>query len=320
MRTLEGFRWYRLRSAPRQPDKPAQSDPTAGQLFAALVAAHAELLDCDGAEPAALAVAWIRPPGEEQIRFLVGGRPFFPPAGSQAAEEAAEVPVLYPPGARGVPVGDCEMARVFEGFPWWLRCLGEPDALLPATSEQDQDRSRGSFDEYVAHLGGPFAWLLIAEPLAFGAIEQELTSLSTRIPLLRRRENSESDRLQLEQAQGRYREMTRARVSGIWNVSVLMGGMEAASARRAAALLCSASDLDGLPYVLMPEARGGPFADVLLAPAETRDSGCSPFPATAELVAALARPPARELPGIRLVTPHTFDVTPEQSEIGRAHV
>ncbi|MEU7524115.1 ATP-binding protein [Saccharothrix sp. NPDC042600] len=42
------------------------------------------------------------------------------------------------------------------------------------------------------------------------------------------------------------------------------------------------------------------------------DAPRSPFAAGAELLAAVARPPRKELPGIRLVEPARFDVTPER--------
>lgn len=38
----------------------------------------------------------------------------------------------------------------------------------------------------------------------------------------------------------------------MWSVHVLVGGVDDVSARTAAALLCGASDLDVLPYVLTP--------------------------------------------------------------------
>jgi DNA helicase HerA-like ATPase len=60
-----------------------------------------------------------------------------------------------------------------------------------------------------------------------------------------------------------------------------------------------------------PAATAGRAGPVVGGPATAGAAARFPFRAGGELVAALARPPRRELPGITLLTPHTFDVTPE---------
>ncbi|MEU5692779.1 ATP-binding protein [Actinosynnema sp. NPDC020468] len=292
MGLLDGFAFHRVLSAPRPPRDPAVPDPVPAQLFAALSGAHAELSDDAGS---AIAVAWCRLPGDERLRFLVGGRPYFPPAGKGGG------PLLYPPGATGVGA-DLDVAE----FPHWVRCPGRVDPLWTA----EGTGARGGFDDYVSHLRDPFAWLVVAEPLAASVVDRELLALSTSIPRLRQRENSEADRVALERAQARYRELSRARTGGMWNVHVLVGGVTEVGARRAAALLCGASELDELPYALEPGTAVGPFD----APPAAGDADAprSPFAAGAELLAAVARVPRKELPGIRLVEPAAFDVTPER--------
>jgi DNA helicase HerA-like ATPase len=87
-------------------------------------------------------------------------------------------------------------------------------------------------------------------------------------------------------------------------------------------LLCSASDLDGLPYLLTP---GDQVTDLATArqsraaPSQWPAPTARPGPvvrASAELLAAIARPPRRELPGIRLVERAAFDVTPDHADDG----
>jgi hypothetical protein len=111
-----------------------------------------------------------------------------------------------------------------------------------------------------------------------------------------------------------------------------------------AGLLCASADLDGLPYALapmpgcagldevldgslvaghnLPAVIGGPpglAPGTQLPPSRARDADISPpawqFHASSRLVAALARPPAREVPGIRFVLRPDFDVTPETAVI-----
>jgi DNA helicase HerA-like ATPase len=80
-----------------------------------------------------------------------------------------------------------------------------------------------------------------------------------------------------------------------------------------AGLLCASVALDGLPYALSPamapaaepEQVGAPGGDAV---------PISPFCGSTELLAALARPPECEVPGVRLALRPDFDVTPEWTD------
>lgn len=305
------FQLFRLTATPRPPR--SGPDPTRSQLFAALTASYASLADGDG-EPAALTTAWLRPPGDARISFIAGGAPWFPPAGDGSGgppDRGDEIAVSYPPGATGRPLSATEMLAMTESMEHWITCGGAPSILRMTDVSGRESGLRGSFDDYVAHLHGPFGWVVLAEPVAAADIEEELAQLAARIPALRKRETSEQHRLASEQAESRYRELTRARVTGKWNVRIVVGGQTAATARSVAALLCSASGLDDVPYVLNPGRDTMSFAEAVGKPAEFGDGARAPFTASSELVLALARPPSRELPGIRVVDLPRFDVTPE---------
>ncbi|MFD3427397.1 ATP-binding protein [Nocardia fluminea] len=208
-----------------------------------------------------------------------------------------------------------DSAKVLEDWsriPVWTRAVGRPDALWShSDGTAAATAGRGGFEDYVAHLPGEFVWLVVAEPLPSSEIEVELADLELRLPRLRARENSEPDRIDLHRAEFRYREIARARPAGLWAVHVLVGGPELPSTRRAAGLLCSAADLDNLPYVLTPGSATGPLQQMLDTPVTNAQGFRSPFTAGAELLAALARPPRREIPGVRAVEPAVFDLTPE---------
>ncbi len=93
--------------------------------------------------------------------------------------------------------------------------------------------------------------------------------------------------------------------TGLWRVRLLAGGGDTAAAARVAGLACASADLTGLRYALAPA--GGaprPLRDLL------EDPGL-PFEASTELVAAVCRPPEREVPGVRLALRPDFDVTQE---------
>jgi len=316
--SLEEFTWLQLITVPRVEEDNDHPDTTRRHLFAALTGAHAELRgDVDG-PPGALAFACLRAPGQTRLQYLLGGLPHFPPApDAPISSPGTVIPVLYPPGSTGRVVESRQVASDLTSIPSWIRCTGEPDALAtPEAQANASEKLRSPFDDYVAHLDGSFAWVVVAEPLPLSEIDAELAVITARTPLLRQRENSESHRIELERTQARYRELAKARPSGAWAVHILVGGSSAAQARRAGSLLCSAGDLDEVPYVLLPSDVMGSLG-ATLSETVKGEHGRSPFMASTELLASIARPPSRELPGIRTVTPLAFDVTPETAESDR---
>ncbi|MGW0252110.1 ATP-binding protein [Nocardia goodfellowii] len=280
-------------------------------LFAALTAAHAQLLDPSA--DTGLLVAWERPAGADRIRIVFGGNPHFPPAVQTGIPIA---PVMYPPGSTARVLDATEVISAWSQIPVWLRCAGRPDALWtagPGTTAQLP--GRGGFEDYIAHMPGAFVWLVLAQPQPASTVDAELAALEVQLPRWRARENSEPDRIAAARGESRYRELARARSPGVWAVHILVGGTNEHSTRLAAGLLCSASDLDDLPYVLSPTAETGSLTatwDTIIDSTSATDR--SPFLASTELLAALARPPIHELPGIRAIEPATFDLTPERDD------
>jgi hypothetical protein len=289
MTALDSISWLQLRSVPRPVDETGPGE-LRRQIFAALAGAHAELL---GGQPAGLlAFCCLRPVGVRRLQYLVGGSPRFPPAGSVARESglARDAPVLYPPGATGAPVPASGVQAALDAFGVWTACLGQPDVLWTLDDDSSRAALRAPFDDYVAHLPDAFGWLVIAEPQPVISVDAERNRLISRIPTLRQRENSEVHRIELERTQARYRELTKARSSGVWSVRVLVGGPDTACVHRTAALLCSASDLEDVPYMLMPGRGTGSLARCLATEA-VADEARSPFLATSDFLASVARRP-----------------------------
>lgn len=189
-----------------------------------------------------------------------------------------------------------EVLASWDRYPSWVVCTGQADALWSPDDTRRQ-QNRGGFDDYVAHLGDEFVWLTLARPLPADHVDRELVELAGRIPELRIRERDEASRIAPHRASGRYRDLARARTTGLWHVRVLVASGMPAAARRAAALLCGAADLDDLPYALAPSGAPMSFSEALATTVVTADGHAAPFPATTELLAVLARPPKRELPG-----------------------
>jgi Helicase HerA, central domain len=336
MSLWQGYRFHRLlavlhdASSDREQPGKALSD-TARSLLAALTAAHATLL-ASGDPDAAVLTAWIRSRRDGQLHLMLGGRPFFPPATGHvfppAAGAAESHPhetrraVLFPAGALAADVPGQEVADMLAHFPFWVACTGRADALwAPDQQAAPKVPQRGAFDRHVAHLGEPFAWLVIAQPALPSELKPELDTLVAEILPLSRGEVSEAKRVGLERKQARHRELSRSQVGGFWQVRILAGGTAADHAAAIAAALSAASDLDGLPYVISPGTGPGSLADAWHADIRDEHGSRAPFTASTELLVALTRPPAHELPGVRLAQPHTFDVTPENDGAGdRLHL
>jgi DNA helicase HerA-like ATPase len=307
-----GFQFHQLIQVPRPEESTEEQrrEDRAGPLAASLTGAHADLRAA-GVPGAMVLTAWVRSPQDERLRFLYGGRPYFPPAvrvAAPARDGTTTRALLFPPGAIATDLSIVDAEALLAPFRSWVPCQARADALwAPAGNKQERPTvRRGSFDRHVAHRRGPFAWLVLAEPLLPQELEPELRSLVNEILPLSRGEVGEAKRVELERKQARHRELSRALAGGGWRIRVLVGSVDPHGATTAAAMLCAASELDGLPYVLEP---AGP-------PVTAPDPQQATFTSGTELLAALSRPPERELPGLRLVEQHRFDVTPEQARDG----
>ncbi len=110
----------------------------------------------------------------------------------------------------------------------------------------------------------------------------------------------------------RHAELLRGGSGGFWRISVAAGGTDEVSAARVAGLFCASADLGGLPYALSPAAVS-PRSPGESPAVEPGGDGipAAPFYGSTDLLAALARPPEAEVPGVRFALRPDFDVTPE---------
>ena len=258
-------------------------------------------------------------------------------SGLVGSEEGREVFLALPGGARARPLGRGALTGLMARLPAWRAIGGISDGLLPGDERRADGRRGPSLEEcLLAAWPGPFGWLLVAEPLGATEIgqlagelaqrEQYATGDSDRFP----ERATAARRLNL-----RHAEMRKGVSAGMWRIWLLAGGSDAEAAARVAGLVCASADLSGLPYAITPDqsatgdrgsqlsaARGLREAladpDAAGQPPAGGDAVAGyPFCASSELVAALSRPPEREMPGIRLALRPDFDVT-QESAAGRA--
>jgi uncharacterized protein len=196
----------------------------------------------------------------------------------------------------------------------------------------------------------PFGWLLLAEPVARDFLD-DLATTAARAQLAAQQTSSPRAQLAARRAAARHGELRRAASTGMWRIHLLAGGRTPQEAAHVAGLLCASADLSGLPYALVTRTGTGALRDVLAgqaahirqhvgpngAASTWRDDNFelalrapavaarladpdgsqdtpqpqSPFCASTRLLAALARAPAREVPGVRFTLRPEFDTTPE---------
>ncbi len=249
--------------------------------------------------------------------------------------DGGQVVLTFPAGARALPLPPGHASDLLARMPCWTQLAGITDALLAGRGDQgpaSRDARPSLEDGLMSAWSGPFAWLVLAEPVSAGQL-YDLTAEVSLAQFSVQRSDSPPAQLAAQRLSARHAELRQAAATGLWKVRVVAGGAAPAAAAQIAGLLCASTDLDGLPYALAPVPGCAGLAETLegsrpvvasvhaglsrgaLLPRAHDDPDTSapaaPFYASSKLVAALARPPARELPGIRFVLRPDFDVTPE---------
>ena len=311
---------YRIMEIPRRDDgsaaEPGQraqtSDPGRAQRVAALAAAYHAGIAVGAAAGGAVAFGWVRLAAGGPVRVVAAGDAL---AGSLLTGE--DVLLSLPGGARAALLPRGELAELLGRLPAWREIAGISDGLLaPAEERRQGGRPTGhatlTLDEcLLGSWSGPFGWIVIAEPLRLA----ELRSLAGEVGRRQRLAEGAADRfpgraVEARRLRERHAEVEQGASTGFWRIRVLAGGCDAASAARVAGLFCASAGLDGLPYALSPAAPDDRAEDQADIPGGDA-TPASPFCGSTELLAALARPPDREVPGIRLALRPDFDVTPE---------
>ena len=326
---LNGLEAYRITQIPRRPSSVRQpaGDPGRAQRVAALAAAYQAGADqAAGAE--AVVIGWLRPGDDDPVQLLAAG------AGLVGSRREREALLTLPGGARARPLPGGALAGSMSVLPCWRAIGGISDGLLASGERRGGAAAPSppapSLEEcLLAVWPGAFGWLLVAEPVGgaeargladavarqraglAGGAEREAAARSEAGPADGAERELAARRLAL-----RHAELRRGMSTGLWRVRLLAGGSDRDAASRVAVLACASVGLAGLPYAIAPVP--GPavsLRELLEDPATATPGGDallgSPLVASTELVAALARPPEREIPGVLLVSGPDFDVTQE---------
>ena len=308
-------RAYRVSEIWRPRDQEGQGPRQRGRAQrAALTAAyHAGV---SGPGDGTVAFGWIRTEAGGPVHVLTVGEALAGTAGA----EGGEVLLSLPGGARGTALRREELSWLTGQLGCWREVAGISDSLLAAGGQGGREPA-ASFDEgLLGNWTGPFGWLVVAEPVSRSGLRVLLEEAGSRQRAAEGAAGRFPGQAGLARRLGeRHAELQRGESAGLWRVTVLAGGADAGSAARVAGLLCGSADLEGLPYALspVPPVPGGPGG------AGGDGVPSSPFYGSTELLAALARAPVAEVPGVRLALRPEFDVNPELAvrgpgaEIGR---
>ncbi|MFJ9964052.1 ATP-binding protein [Streptomyces avermitilis] len=314
-RQLVGMETCLLGEVPRRRPSPGrplgQDDELRAQRLAALVSAYHARRPGDPTGGSVL-VGWARHAADRPLDVIVGGSALI---GARAGEAGGHTALLsLPAGARAHRQAPGAAASALAAFPCWSVIAGVTDGLLideePSISGTP-GRQRPTLEDCLLGVWQePFAWLALAEPVP----ADELIELTGDVADDQRGAQSKAAgspeyAIAAARLERRHKELAKASATGLWRIRLLAGGRTAEEANRVAALVCASADLEGLPYALKPTGRAGDLPTVLGATAPEPDM--FPFHGGSDLLAALARPPAQEIPGVRFALRPEFDVTPE---------
>ncbi|WP_233508366.1 ATP-binding protein, partial [Spongiactinospora gelatinilytica] len=269
-------------------------------------------------------IGWLSRGSGSPLELITNAGPLTPPRPPRRASDtpadpapAGPQPLLFPGGARGVPIGP-EWLDDFADLVW-TPCPGRQAPPLGGRREPAPDEIKlpTLFEStLVTLMSRPFGWLVVAEPTDL--LDSEVAHLRTQLNVLRQYgDASERSRYDAERAERRMQELDAFREAGLWNVRVLAGAASPEELRQIAPVLVGSVEMSQHPYRLRSAPSGGGESVYGLAEALTigvedpADEAAAPFAATAGALAALAGLPRREVPGVRVLDAGYFDVTSE---------
>ncbi|HEX6448481.1 MAG TPA: helicase HerA-like domain-containing protein [Trebonia sp.] len=310
--TLNGECWpelrrlgaYRITEIPR-PDSAMAGDAGRPQRAAALAAAYHAAVTT--ATSGTIAFGWIRPAAAGPVHVIVAGHAL---AGSTLPGNSGlprntvghgDVLLSLPGGARGTALPSGGLGRLLDGIGCWQELAVVSDGLLVPDGGNGQHAAPPGMTFEEGLLGSwvdPFGWIVVAMPLPAPGLRTLADGVARRLHLAESAADRFPERaVEARRLAARHAELRRGASAGFWRIRVAAGGPDPASAAQVAGLLCGSAGLDGLPYALAPAGDAG-----------------APACGSTELLAALARPPGTEVPGVRLTLRPEFDVTPDMPE------
>jgi uncharacterized protein len=316
---LDGLSAFRISQIPRShdpaaPDSGGRDVPDHGrpQREAALAAAYHAGIQVRGG----VAFGWVRTARGGPVHVIAAGEALAGSSANGPDADDEDVLLSLPGGARATVLRPGALAGLLCQVACWREISAISDGLLaPAGAPRPQPgwSAAPSLDEVLlASWTGPFGWFVLAEPLPPATLRSLADEAARRQHMAQAAADRFPERaVEARRLAERYSELHKGASSGFWRIQVLAGGCDAAAAAQVAGLFCASAELTGLPYALSPAPPGSKPAGSASIGLGGDAAPATPFCGSTELLAALARPPRSEIPGLRLALRPDFDVTPE---------
>lgn len=229
-------------------------------------------------------VAWVRGRPSGAVQVFVGG--------VETGAESDDTAVGFPPGAKGRTQSASEIEAALSGLHWQRTQL----TLDAGTATEDSLADR--LEELFTLTSAPMAFFAVARPVTPSAVGTTVEALSDELGRLEAlRTGRGVHRRQLARVEQNLEYFDRSVGVGCWELEVWTGGADDRGARVAAAMLAGSGDLAEVPLLLRPQSADNAgqytWSDTIVVGADA--------------VAAVMRPPFRELPGVRVTPLPEFD-------------
>lgn len=229
-------------------------------------------------------VAWVRGRPSGPVQVFVGG--------TENGPESDDAAVGFPPGAKGRTQSADEIGTALSGLKWQRTQL----TLDAGTTTEESLADR--LEDLFTLTSAPMAFLAVARPVAPSTLSATIETLSDEVGRLEAlRTGRGVHRRQLARVEQNLEYFDRSVGIGCWELEVWTGGSDDRGARVAAAMLAGSGDLAEVPLMLRPESD-----DV-----GDQHAWTGSVVVGADAVAAVVRPPFRELPGVRVTPLPEFD-------------
>lgn len=252
------------------------------RILTALTVAHA------AGNP--VVVAWVRTHQRGPVHVLVGG--------VDAGPGDDDVPLRFPAGARGRRMHHGDVDSTLDWLVWECAQLSVDAAGTLKESLADR------IEDLFTLSGDPMGLFVVARPVPAERVSGTMDALSDEIAQLEAlRAGRGVHRRQLGRTEQNLEYYDRNVGIGCWELEIWTGGQDASRASVVAAMLAGSGDLAEVPVVLRP---AGAAVGAQLAWSRAIVAG-------SEAIAAVARPPFRELPGLRVSPLPDFDQNVEDT-------
>lgn len=256
------------------------------RMLPVLAAAHAN--------SQVVVTCWARSRPHGPVAVVVGGA--IEP--SPELTIGGDVHLTFPGGARARPVDSADVQAMLGRLSKWVTA----DVAVDATRHTAAPAGPLLEEVFGLVVDRPMAFIVIGRPVTDVEVALRIDVLSDRVDTLEaHRKGRGTERLRLARAEAELAYLEDWSAQGCWEIEVWTGSDSAEGCRALAATLATGGDVVGTALRIRPAS----------SQERLRREWSQQCIIGADGLAALARPPGRELPGVRVVALPDFDLNVE---------